>query len=73
VKAEPYGEEKDKDFKLTCKWNVYNMKKKTVVRRSANFCRGFSNNIQNVLEADRSFFPGNIWNVKHNFGKKNCP
>lgn len=28
VKAEPHDEEKDKDFKLTCKWNVYNMKKK---------------------------------------------
>lgn len=74
VKAEPHDEEKDKDFKLTCKWNVYNMKKKkTVVRRSANFCPGFSNNIQNVLEADRSFFPGNIWNVKHNLEKKTAP
>ena len=29
VKAEPSVDDKDKDFDLTCKWNVYNMTKNT--------------------------------------------
>lgn len=45
VKAEPSGDEKDKDFELTCKWNthVYSIKK-TGLGGQQFFCLKLSNN-----------------------------
>ena len=48
MKAEPSVDDKDKDFDLTCKWNVYNMTKSTGLGGQQNLARNLATNTKST-------------------------